>query len=225
MRQPDASRIAATLQSEVPEFAHSRSFVTFLSLLMMLLFSMAIGSAVVCAAVGGLAIYTRNELSEATYLAVAAITPIVCLFIGYLTKDSLTSPGSRIAEGALNRQTTSWGPGYGKDDQSAEVGFGCFLFLLQALAGGVYSSAVGLLSFAKPGHDKERELAVSIVGHLLEHGATPTNDLVESLAQQGVPRDLAGTTLGLLRKASILEPSPDRLALSPAKRHVFDGCL
>lgn len=225
MPQLDASRIAATLQGEVPEFAHSRSFVTFLSLLLMLLASILISSAVMCGAVGAVALYTENELSKSTYLAIAVITPILGLFIGYLAKDSLDSPGSRMAEGALNRQTTSWGPGYGKDDQTAEVGFGCFLFLLQTLAGGIYSTAAALLAFAKPGHYQERELAVSIVGHLLEHGATSTTDLVESLAQQGIPREQVGATLNLLRKATILEPSLDRLSLSPVKRHLFDACL
>ena len=209
----------------MPEFLGSRTFTTFLSLLLMLLLSITISSVVVCAAVGAVALYTENELSESTYMAIAVVTPILGFFVGYLAKDSLDSPGSRMAEDALSQQTTTWGPGYNKDDQTADVGFGCFLFLLQMLAGGIYSSAAALLAFTKPGHDQERELAVSIVGHLLEHGATSTMDLVESLAQQGIPRERVAATLSLLRKATILEPAPDRLSLSPVKRHLFDACL
>lgn len=187
----------------------------------MLLFSMALCSIIVTALFGGVMYYLEVDLDDSVYLLVALIAPLAGLGVGYLSKDSLASPGSDIAERALRRETSSFGLGYGRDDQANQVQAGCLIFALQTAAGGIYSSAAALASYTKPGHEAEKALATSIVAHLLEPGPTATNDLTESLAEQGVARPAIGSTLSLLRKAAILEPSPDRLALSPVKRHLF----
>lgn len=192
---------------------------------MMLVLSMGLCSAIVTGLFWAIAFYLRMDLDDTVYMLVALLAPVAGFLVGYLAKDSLSSPGARLTESALARETSSFGIGYGRDDQANLAGAGCLIFLLQTLAGGIYSSAAALGSYSKPGHEIEKGLGASIVAHLLEHGPTSTGDLTESLAAQGIERAQIGSTLSLLRKATVLEPTPDRLSISPLKRHLFDACL
>lgn len=75
------------------------------------------------------------------------------------------------------------------------------------------------------GYGQERQLAVSVVHHLLEDGAIGVDDLTHSLNEQGVSRPLIGRTLGLLRRAGVLDQNPRQVDLAPSKRHLFRSAL
>ena len=221
MPQPDVRVVQESLSREVPEFGLSRDAMTLLGTLMVLLASIGLSAALAAGLTWLLSIAIEVDVEDETLMAVAVAAPFVGLLIGYATRNSVSSVGSDIANRAATRDTSSWGLGYTQDDQSAETGFGCLLFLVQALGGGIYSSLSQLGQFFRGGHEAERALAVSIIYHLLENGPTPTAELARSLEEQGVSRDLIAKTLRILRKASVLEPSPERVSISPSKRHSF----
>jgi hypothetical protein len=215
----DPQKIRTVLDSEVPEFRISRSPTTVLGVLLALFLSVSLS-----AFVGVAGAWLLAEMMEFSYgdsfLTIAAVfTPILGFVVGYLSRDSLASPGSKIVERSLSREPSSLG--ILRDDRSDDALTGCFIFALQSLAGSVYASATQLFQLFGKSHQSERELAVSIVNHLLVEGRTATDKLAGALQEQGVPRDRTRSTVALLRKAAVLEPGPDELAIAPHKRHLF----
>jgi hypothetical protein len=148
----------------------------------------------------------------------ALLAPVLGFVVGYLSRDSIASPGSEMAERSLSRDTTAWWNGRDRDD---DMMTGCAIFLLQTLAGSVYASAYQLTQMLGKSHESERELAVTIVNHVLVEGRTSTDRFASALEEQGVPRDHTRSAIALLRQAAVLEPGPDELSIAPHKRHLF----
>ena len=215
----DPQKIRSVLASEVPEFQVSRTPTTILGVLLALFLSVSLSAFVGVAGAWLLAEILEFNYGDWFLTTVAVVTPIVGFVVGYLSRDSLASPGSKMVERSLTQETSSWGSL--TDDRGDDAMTGCFIFMLQSLAGSVYASATQLFQLFGKSHESERELAVSIVNHLLVEGRTATDRLAEALQEQGVPKDRTRSTVALLRKAAVLEPGPDELAIAPHKRHLF----
>ena len=99
--------------------------------------------------------------------------------------------------------------------KTIERGWNPFSALLDWMVLKMYQSTIQ--AFLGPRRDRkdESELAISIVLHLIKHGATPTKDLVDSLAEQQIPRNLTSDTLRFLRKRKAIEPQEEFCKLSP----------
>lgn len=222
MSLANPSHIQSVIHTELPDMEGPQKVGTGLAVVVVFIFSVLFSSflGVILVGIGDYKLHL--ELPDWTYIVVAVVAPFLSFTLGYVAQDSLFS--LRVDDVRTGSQHSSrYNYQAERDKQTA----GCLLFLVQAAAGGVYTTAIQLRDMAKPQVREglsDLELATSIVSYLLEHGATSSDELSESLVAQGVDRTQLASVMKALRSAAIFDPtSITQLNIHPMKRGAFLG--
>ncbi len=157
------------------------------------------------------------------------LSPFVMLGIaygvGHYCKDSEASFGSELANsGAGYMADRGYGARHSGTYNAAEgaVAAGCLFFFLQFLFTNVYVTFHSLMSSESLlKEDPRSRIGAAIVHCLLHHGGVSQEELVQSLADQGVDPPQTRDVLVFLSEKKVVENRNEQLFVTPFKKDLF----
>lgn len=213
--------IKETLEREYPELHPDNAIGTMAGFAISVIMSAAIG------------LLSYALLVENGYLGGHVLGYIFAPFVmlgfaygvGYCCKDTEESVGTELANsGAGYMADRGYGARHSGTYRGAEnaVAAGCLLFFLQFLFTNVYLSFQALRgSESLLKEDPRSRIGAAIVHCLLHHGGVSQEELVQSLADQGVDPPQTRDVLVFLSEKKVVENRNEQLFVTPFKKDLF----